>query len=69
VTSALTDSGNGKLVVHGGSIVVRSGNTAAIVLTVNRSSVRATWIDVAGGDRSSSNGKICGSVHTMHAGL
>ncbi len=68
MTSALTDSGNGKVVVRRGSIVVDSGNAAAIVVTGN-GSVQAAQIDVAGGDRPSGNGKISGAVQTRHASL
>ena len=65
---AATDSGNGKVVVRRGSIVVDSGNAAAIVVTGN-GSVQAAQIDVAGGDRTSGNGKISGAVQTRHASL
>ena len=68
MTSALTDSGNGKVVVRRGSIVVDSGNAAAIIVTGN-GSVQAAQIDVAGGDRTSGNGKISGAVQTRHASL
>jgi len=68
MTSALTDSGNGKVVVRRGSIVVDSGNAGAIVVTGN-GSVQAAQIDVAGGDRTRSNGKISGAVQTRHASL
>jgi hypothetical protein len=49
MTSEITNCGNGNVVVHRGSIVVRSGNATAttIVITGNRS-VQAAQIDVAG---------------------
>jgi len=58
---ALTDTGNGSIIVKGGSIVVDSSNAAAVVVSGN-GDLSAPLLDVTGGTSTTGNGKIVGQV-------
>ncbi len=61
---ALTDDGNGSVVVNNGSIVVDSSSDQAAIITGN-GNVNAAIIDVTGGTRTTGHGQFVGSI--VHA--
>ncbi len=61
---ALTDAGNGSVVVNNGSIVVDSSSSQAAIITGN-GNVTAAIIDVTGGTRTTGHGQFFGSI--VHA--
>src|SRR5207248_10718396 len=61
---ALTDSGNGKVVVNGGAVIIDSNNSAAAVITGN-GSLAAAEFDITGlpGLSTSGKGSVQGDIH------